>query len=176
MRGRRLFDVWRQTHGSHVMMELMERTIVQQRAELIEAQLALQEHQAWAVREQQQADAVIGHAQEMYAAAQDQQLTWMQAEGFARSVLYARDMEIQEAMNAQIGAVQMAIPDEHRQFAQYRRKTKTHMGELEALVENKAEIVEHYAMQNAALVAAATDQGVDQLREELQQAHLQMAE
>ncbi len=110
MRGRRLFDVWRQTHGSHVMMELMERTIIQQRAELIEAQLAIQEHQAWAVREQQQADVVIGHAQEVYAAAQHQQLTWTQAEEFARSVLYAHDMEVGCCTDGDCGRAPTARP------------------------------------------------------------------
>ncbi len=143
---------------------------------MIEAQFALQEHHAWAMREQQQADAVLNHAQAMHAEAQHQEISWRPAEELARTVLYARDAEIQEAMTAQIGPAQMAIADEHRQYAQYRWQSERHVEELEALVENKTEIAETYALQNAALVAAASDQGVDQLREELQRAQLHMAE
>ncbi len=50
------------------------------------------------------------------------------------------------------------------------------MGELEAMTENKAGTIEAATLQNAALVAAASDQNVDTLRTELHDAPEMVAE
>ncbi len=51
--------------------------------------------------------------------------------------MFARDVEIQEQLNMQMGIAQRAAADEQRQFAQYRLQADRHGGELEALIERK---------------------------------------
>ncbi len=75
LRGRRLFNVWKQTHGAITLIEMLERRVAEQQMQLTEAQQIVQHYQAWAHREQPQFNVVLLRARDLNVEVNQQSVT-----------------------------------------------------------------------------------------------------
>ncbi len=115
LRGQGAHDAWTAFQMAPQRIAQMEQMVLNLEMSLVQEKQIAQLHVERAQREQMQQEAIVADAQQMLLQMADQHITWREAEGFARSVLFQRDCELQEEIRGEVqGWNQLSWPKRNK--------------------------------------------------------------